>query len=423
MYPTWNNRLAASYRGTSSSAIGGHSSGLAYVSSTTARNSRSGSDSGLPCQTFSSIRASKSSRPRSIGIPPPTVPALAAFEGGNSVVDSSTNSSPFRSAFTNPNASWYRRKTANPMSAIPSLAVGARRWIASVAVTRSNRTPGVGARTMITRSPRPTAARDARAAEARASSSSQTVTGGAGATRSARRASTYPPVEPRRRTETPFSSSSIWRSIARNRGAGRTTFGSRSAVGSGASVIAAARSSGGRKEDTGTCRSASATAAPTRIPRRSRRSQGSAISAATREVLRVHLPHRCNLRRREVRGVRGARVLLDLRGRLRAGDRDGYLGEGEDELERRLGERAVRSDEEGAQGLRGPHLPLDHLAGPVVSDVPGGERRVRSVLPREEAVRERLASDDPHPGPRPPREDPLHPLPSENSGPGLEDPR
>src|SRR5437773_7039189 len=96
------------------------------------------------------------------------------------------------------------------------------------------------------------------------------------------------------------------------------------------------------------------------------------------EVLRVQRPGFFDFRIRERRGVRRADVLIDLRIRLRAGDRERRVGKGQDEAQSGLGHRPVWLHEEGESFCDGTPA-RDHRRGPMMADVPGGNRATRMM--------------------------------------------
>src|SRR5439155_8775413 len=108
---------------------------------------------------------------------------------------------------------------------------------------------------------------------------------------------------------------------------------------------------------------------------------------------RVQCPGFLDFRIRERRGVRRADVLIDLRIRLRAWDREGRLGKGQDEAQRRLGHRPVWLHEEGESFCDGTPA-RDYRRGPMMADVTRWKRRIRMDPSGEEAVPQGLAIDD-----------------------------
>src|SRR5438445_13422349 len=94
------------------------------------------------------------------------------------------------------------------------------------------------------------------------------------------------------------------------------------------------------------------------------------------EVLRVQCPGFLDFRIRERRGVRRADVLIDLRIRLRAGDRDGRLGKGQDEAQRGLGHGPGWLNEEGVSFCDGTPA-RDRRRWPMMADVPRCNRPTR----------------------------------------------
>src|SRR5438093_844962 len=127
------------------------------------------------------------------------------------------------------------------------------------------------------------------------------------------------------------------------------------------------------------------------------------------EVLRVQRPGFFDFRIRERRGVRRADVLIDLRIRLRAGDRERRLGKGQDEAQRGLGHRPVWLHEERESFCDGTPA-RDHRRGPMMADVPRWKRRIWMDASGEEAVPQGLAGDDSDARPPSLREDLLDPF-------------
>src|SRR5438093_1043613 len=127
------------------------------------------------------------------------------------------------------------------------------------------------------------------------------------------------------------------------------------------------------------------------------------------EVLRVQRPGFFDFRIRERRGVRRADVLIVLRIRLRAGDRERRLGKGQDEAQRGLGHRPVWLHEERESFCDGTPA-RDHRRGPMMADVPRWKRRIWMDASGEEAVPQGLAGDDSDARPPSLREDLLDPF-------------
>src|SRR5207302_3939122 len=111
------------------------------------------------------------------------------------------------------------------------------------------------------------------------------------------------------------------------------------------------------------------------------------------EVLRVERPGFFDFRIRERRGVRRADVLIDLRIRLCAGDREGRLGKGQDEAQRGLGHRPVWLHEEGESFCDGTPA-RDHRRGPMMADIPRWNGRIRMDAWGTEAVPQGFAGVD-----------------------------
>src|SRR5436309_286925 len=127
------------------------------------------------------------------------------------------------------------------------------------------------------------------------------------------------------------------------------------------------------------------------------------------EVLRVQRPGFFDFRSPDRRGVRRADVLIVLRIRLRAGDRERRLGKGQDEAQRGLGHRPVWLHEERESFCDGTPA-RDHRRGPMMADVPRWKRRIWMDASGEEAVPQGLAGDDSDARPPSLREDLLDPF-------------